>query len=140
MENEAAKKYLSALLDHVFDLLYVRFFGPNHAEHIFLQICKVLREREGLRGWFVDEVRTAVMSEKTVSAGVRVRPSWHVDDDLIFFLAHVLQWDEFREIAISRARMLEDTKRPALGSRDFSELLLNSLEPDWEDREFYESL
>ena len=137
MDEKQAKLYLTALLDYVFDLLHVRGFGVNHGEHLFRQVWKVLLAQPGLKIWFMKCINESVRSADRSLAGVNTRPDWFVDSDLICFIAHSSRWQEFAELAEQRRSALL-ASGSIHGSRDISDSILEALEDDWEDRDFYE--
>lgn len=139
MDNESAKSYVTILLNHVFDLLYVNNFGINHAEHDFLKIGETLINHENLREWFVLKVEQTISPENANAnvTNMSARPEWFIDGDLICFLAHTLRWNEYSDIADRRKLYLKNSGR-ILGSRDISDSILEAMSDDWEDQEFYE--
>jgi hypothetical protein len=139
MELNEGKRYLNVLLDHVFDLLYVHCFGVNHAEHVFVQIWKLLaNENDNLKSWFFEQVRKNLLCDDKDVTKIKVRPEGFIDDDLICFLAHATKWDEFKDIAEERASKLNELKT-LNDTHDISIRLLEALKDEWEDRDFYYS-
>ncbi len=138
METKLGIDYLNTLLDHAFDLLFVKQYGVNHAEHIFSRVLDVLINDKELKIWFLTLAEKNLLSDEQDMTKFKVRPSSFVDPDLIFFIAHATKWQEFRIIAQRRKEVLSELKT-LNHTKDFSENLLESLEDNWEDSDFYQS-
>lgn len=136
MEFESAKKYICLLLNHIFDLLFVNNLGVNHAEHIFIRVLEILESNSQLKDWFVDQVRHNLLMDEQDVTGLLSRPDWFIDPDLILFIAHATKWKEFEDIAHERKLKLS-TLVTLNQEREFSDVLLDALKEDWEDRDFY---
>jgi hypothetical protein len=138
MEFEAAKKYVSILLNHIFDLLFINNLGVNHAEHIFIQVSEILQNNSQLKDWFIELVRFNLLRDEQDMTQIVNRPEWFVDPDLILFVAHATKWQEFEDIAKDRKSKIHTLK--TLGNeREFSDLLIDALSDDWQDKDFYRS-
>jgi hypothetical protein len=54
------------------------------------------------------------------------------------FVAHATKWQEFEDIAKDRKSKIHTLK--TLGNeREFSDLLIDALSDDWQDKDFYRS-
>ncbi len=138
MEIEAAKKYVETLLDYQYDLLYVRHsWGVNHAEFIFIQTARVIIEHAEIRKWFFEKIEHTLFSQETYNTDNNTRSINFIPDDFIWFLAHMTRWIEFNDIANKISGKEEDTWK-SNPCRKSSEVLLEALSDNWEDRDFYE--
>jgi len=138
MESEAAKSYISTLLDYQYDLLYLNnSWGENHAEFLFAQVSRVLVAHPEIKGWFLSKVETTLFNFNGV-VNDKSRPKDFIPSEYIWFVAHLTRWPEFEELA----KELESSNSDAWSSNPLiksSEVLRQSLKNDWEERDFYEA-
>lgn len=138
MADEAAQAYVETLLDYQFDLLWVRNYGLNHAEFLFTEAARVLKQYMGIRSWFLELVESSMLQHRGVIDGrIQVRPQSYVPDAFVLFVVHRTRWAEFRDLAARMRDRTEDIWLTNLLDR-WSEKLASALRDDWEDREFYE--
>jgi len=139
MDTEAAQEYIEILLDYQYDLLQARVqWGVNHAEFLFIQIARVLNVHDELRSWFLRKVEDTLFGRVELDSSTTIRPPGYIPDDFIWFFAHLTRWPEFSVLAERIKGTLADpwkTNPLRLTSRT----LMDALQDDWEDRDFYES-
>ncbi len=136
MELDIGRKYLHLLFNHIFEILFVNKYGVNHVEHIFVRVLFLLSESIELKSWFLDLAKKNLISDETDLTMFNNRPEWFIDPDLIFFIAHATKWNEFKLMAEERKSILASITT-LNDEHDFSELLFDALEDNWEDRDFY---
>ena len=140
MDIKYAEQYGETLFDYAFDMLFKRETrGVNHAEFIFVRLSELIKEYEKLKPWFLKNVRSTLEGKWLDLATEIKRPQGYVPEELIEYIAHVMKWSEFEEIALFE---LEKHKGDEiyLINRNLPSSILKALDSNWEDREFYKSL
>ena len=140
MELEYAQEYGETLLDYSFDMLWKRSTcGVNHAEFIFVRLAKHLDEHPALKGWFLSNVDSTFSGNWFNLARETTRPKGFVPSELVEYIAHVMRWPELREMAECELLKRQDDQI-YLMSRNLPSSILEALEDEWEDIDFYRSL
>ena len=140
MDIEYAEGYGETLLDYAFDMLFKReTCGVNHAEFIFVRLSDLLKEYEKLKPWFLKKVRSTLEGNWSNRAAEIKRPKDYAPEELVEYIAHVMKWSEFKEMALSELEKHKGNKI-YLMNRNLPSSILEALDENWEDREFYKSL
>ncbi len=140
MDIEYAEQYGETLLDYAFDMLFLReTCGVNHAEFIFIRLAEFLEEFKDLKPWFLENLRGTMDGSWPNLATQTKRPHCYLPEELVEYIAHVMKWPEFKEIALNE---LEKHKGDEiyLINRNLPTSILEALDSNWEDKEFYKSL
>jgi hypothetical protein len=130
MELVHARKLLDIQIENARRILGAQF-GVNHAEAIFFDIIRLLREDVLLKPYFLEKV------EK--SFAMPFIEDWNpgaVPRELIELVAHELRWTELLELANKR---IQDRFKgdAAFAAGDIASRISLAFRDDWEDRDFY---
>lgn len=140
MDIEYAEQYGETLLDYAFDMLFKRdTCGLNHAEFIFVRLSELLNEYDDLKLWFLNNVKSTLRGTWPNLVKEHKRPRGYVPEELVEYIAHVKNWQEFNEIALSELEK-HQADEIYLKSRNLPSSILEALDRNWEDRDFYKSL
>jgi len=140
MNSEYAIDYGETLLDYAFDMLMKReTCGVNHAEFIFVRTTEHIKEYPELKEWFIGKLKSTLENNWLNVGAETQRPIQFIPRELVEYIAHITRWDEFKHIALKE---LEKHKNDQayLMNRNLPSSILEALETDWEDVEFYPSL
>lgn len=131
MDAVSAKKLLDMHIENAARMLN-EGFGVNHAESIFFDIIRLLRQESELKPYFLEKVA------RTFSSPDVGRPhSGIVPRELIELVAHELRWAELRELARLRiTNLFGGNTTLAIG--DIANSINDAYSDNWQDREFYE--
>lgn len=136
MHEEVAKEYTELLLDHAFQI-FSKQYGVNYAEHVFIEIVRVIRDTPSLKAHFLAMIEKTLSVDDVYLYYLKERPENFVSGELIEFLAHIFRWSEFSDLAQKRkARRFGKDLDPRRSS-DIADGIIDALSDDWADREFY---
>ena len=104
-----------------------------------MRLSELLNEYDDLKPWFLNNVKRTLEGTWPNLVQESKRPQGYVPEELVEYIAHVMNWPEFNEIAL---RELEKHKGDEiyLKSRNLPCSILEALDRNWEDRDFYKSL
>ena len=137
--DDAAAEYLELLLDLQFEVLWARgTWGVNHAEFLFLQTARILRESPSLRQPFLSMVERCMVASAVLDGATKSRPPGFVLHEFIEFFVHFSRWPEFKDLAQRMSVLPQDVWQSNLITT-WSGKIRGALSTDWQDREFYES-
>ncbi len=89
MDSVSAQDYFEILLDYQYDLLFVRQWGVNHTEFIFVQTAKVIQAHDNVRKSFFTQTENTLLSGYLIDSNIKTRPKGYIPDDFIWFLVRV---------------------------------------------------
>ncbi|UCV08560.1 hypothetical protein [Dechloromonas denitrificans] len=130
MDTNQARKLLNIQIEHL-RLILGSGFGVNHAESTMFDIINIVKENNGLRGYFIE-----LISETLTKPEIGYLDSNTVPGELIELATHELRWPEFQALANNRIDKLFAGKS-ALAISDISRKIADAYSDDWPDREFY---
>jgi hypothetical protein len=67
MDSDSAQDYFEILLDYQYDLLFVRQWGVNHTEFIFVQTAKVIQAHDNVRKSFFTKTENLTCASTATS-------------------------------------------------------------------------
>ena len=134
------REYFDWLLDNAFNILYPMDLYVTQAEHIFVEIIRLLEQYPALKQHLLDIIRRNLLQikENENYSDLQQRPADAIPEEFYGFLAHSTRWPELREIAMQRKQLLQQQRQDEeQDESDYFKILLDALEDDWEDRDFY---
>ena len=141
MKINSDETYLEELLNEIFHITFVKDLGVTHAEPLFHKMLGLLQKKSDVKKSFLKKVRSNLLSNEVDMTSMSERPLDFVDPDLVFFIAHLTRYEEFRTFAFERKENIDSIKVLAGNTnRDYADLLLDALDDDWKDRDFYNTL
>ncbi len=140
MDIEYAEQYGETLLDYAFDMLFIReTCGVNHAEFIFVRLAELLDENKSLKPWFLENLSITMEGSWPNLGAQTKRPHGYVPEELVEYIAHVMNWPEFKEIALIELEKYKGDEIFLL-NRNLPSSIIEALDSNWEDKDFYKSL
>jgi len=140
LNKQYSIEYGETLLDYAFDMLMLReTCGVNHAEFIFVRTTEHLKEYPELKGWFIGKLKSTLENNWLNVGAETKRPNGYIPGELVEYIAHTMKWKELKEIALNELEKHKNNQ-VYLMDRNLPSSILEALENDWEDIEFYPSL
>ncbi|NOU23504.1 MAG: hypothetical protein HOO93_17290 [Methyloglobulus sp.] len=138
MHKEAAKKYIDVLLDNVFHI-FSQQFGVNHAEHVFIEIVKIIQDHPSLKAHLLTLIENTLNVDDVYLYYLKERPKNFVTGELIEYLAHAFRWTELLDLAQKRKIRRFGQDADPERSSDIADGIIEALSDDWADKDFYRS-